>query len=683
MKRLLLYGVVTLGCWGLPVWGAVDRLPIDGAAERRAYSEERAEAFLAGDWQRLADEIAEAREKETRFVDGTWALDLLYSTIDLPRQPTSRERWEATMEKWRQEEPDALTRIIVEANAMVTRAWDARGSGWAYTVTEEGWQLFRERLAEARTMLEGVPEAERNCPHWYRVMQTIAMGQGWKWREYRPMLLKAMEQWPEYYGYYFAAAHFLMPRWHGNPGDVERFTAEVADTIAAGNEVYARVAWVLSRSDQNVLEEYGFDWERVRDGFEKMRERNPDSIWVPNNFARFALDARDAETVSRLLPEIDAASVERVWDQRIHGQRLELFRATGYLPVLIAPDAETELLKETSIYSLACFPDNERVLLATNDGRYIVRHLRKVENEREGKLPMNRTRVAISDDGRWVAIAAGNTRVNAGRIEVFDAATWESVHLKEDFAGYVEAIHFLPNNRELVAVGGTLTKSGFIERLDVTTGEWTSNPAAAKRRWHFIACAYDAVKEAVLVDWGTRVYRLTTFEEDDVEWTKGQTPPFVFGMVAPREGDWIYVLRGSESSAAAFHDVGLYAMERETLRLRRGANSPVPHVNLALHGGEVSPDGRYLAAYNHYTQFVMVIDLEERKWGVFYIPKDRPVSLAFLPDGSELVVGGHAGNLLQFQWAELLERLPWHAGDGEVWRDRMRRKRMVPGNLGK
>ena len=36
----------------------------------------------------------------------------------------------------------------------IKRAWAARGSGWANTVTEDGWRGFREHLTKAEALLD-------------------------------------------------------------------------------------------------------------------------------------------------------------------------------------------------------------------------------------------------------------------------------------------------------------------------------------------------------------------------------------------------------------------------------------------------------------------------------------------------------------------------------------------------
>jgi hypothetical protein len=47
-----------------------------------------------------------------------------------------------------------VVRLQVKGDFLIHYAWEARGSGLAVAVSEEGWQKFRERLTEARRALE-------------------------------------------------------------------------------------------------------------------------------------------------------------------------------------------------------------------------------------------------------------------------------------------------------------------------------------------------------------------------------------------------------------------------------------------------------------------------------------------------------------------------------------------------
>src|SRR5207247_7634526 len=124
--------------------------------------------------------------------------------------------------------PQSITEPVVRARAWTDYAWDARGGGYAYTVTKEGGRQFQLRMSRAREILEEAARLPVRCPNWYGVMQEVALAQGWDREEYSHLLSEAAKAEPNYYYYYANAARFLLPRWYGRPGVWERLAGEAA-----------------------------------------------------------------------------------------------------------------------------------------------------------------------------------------------------------------------------------------------------------------------------------------------------------------------------------------------------------------------------------------------------------------------------------------------------------------------
>lgn len=111
-------------------------------------------------------------------------------------------------------------------------AWAARGGGWARSVTDEGWELFSERIGVARKRFEEAWALDNSNADAAAEMITVEMAAGGD-RE-------AMERW---YGRAMAAAPscreaaarkmtFLEPKWHGDPEAMLGFGREL---LAGGN----------------------------------------------------------------------------------------------------------------------------------------------------------------------------------------------------------------------------------------------------------------------------------------------------------------------------------------------------------------------------------------------------------------------------------------------------------------
>ncbi len=114
--------------------------------------------------ERLADEAR--RDQVT--LGGTPRLHWFYLNL---ASPPRRERTEqATLEhfdrlrRWRLAKPESITPYVIEAEGRISYAFSARGTGWASTVTEEGWKVYAERLKAAQELVESAHKLKRDAP---------------------------------------------------------------------------------------------------------------------------------------------------------------------------------------------------------------------------------------------------------------------------------------------------------------------------------------------------------------------------------------------------------------------------------------------------------------------------------------------------------------------------------------
>lgn len=195
----------------------------------------------------LADQVRSGRE---RFPGGAWKLHLLYAGLYLPveyPQHATQEDWTVLLQhlrRWIAARPNSITARVAFAWAHLQYAWDARGDGYANTVSESGWKLFEQRTAEARKILEEASRLPDRCPEWYLAMQKLAENESWGKNEARSLFEEAFKFEPDYYYYARLLAYYLLPKWSGSPGDTEIFMQEIANRVGgdAGNILYFRVA---------------------------------------------------------------------------------------------------------------------------------------------------------------------------------------------------------------------------------------------------------------------------------------------------------------------------------------------------------------------------------------------------------------------------------------------------------
>lgn len=167
----------------------------------------------------IADDLRLTREK---LGNGAWKITQFYSSFwKDPREPDSS--WEPRQEiykDWIKQFPKSITARVAYAEFMAKYAWKARGDEFARDVTKQGWQLFGERLAKAHTILDE-SKALDQCPEWWATRIKVAMGECESREECEKIFLQAKTLHPEYYKIDTQYYLYLMPKWHGRPGEWE------------------------------------------------------------------------------------------------------------------------------------------------------------------------------------------------------------------------------------------------------------------------------------------------------------------------------------------------------------------------------------------------------------------------------------------------------------------------------
>lgn len=206
------------------------------------------------------------------------------------------------------EHPDSASLRIALAKAYVYWGAEARGDGWASSVTEEGWRLLHERVEKAYALLEEAEALKPSDPQLFAEFVQVAMyksdipkEQVYRW------VAEGRKLAPTYYPLYMAMADYLLPRWHGEPGDVEQFAASLVELIPGddGLEAYARVVMEVKAyesSSDNTLVWGSFDKKLLSQGAEVLARRYPQSQRMVSFAANCVFVAQDREAAQRILP---------------------------------------------------------------------------------------------------------------------------------------------------------------------------------------------------------------------------------------------------------------------------------------------------------------------------------------------------------------------------------------------
>ena len=112
------------------------------------------EHLKSGDFAWLEENIDRQRKKKERVQGAIWMLRASYSGLDGPdyySEEGTDEQWQAhfqNLEKWKAAYPDSITARVAAAKSWINYAWQARGGGYADTVSDENSRIFAERITD-------------------------------------------------------------------------------------------------------------------------------------------------------------------------------------------------------------------------------------------------------------------------------------------------------------------------------------------------------------------------------------------------------------------------------------------------------------------------------------------------------------------------------------------------------
>ena len=272
--------------------------------------------YNASKFDELEALATQLRAERTRFGNGSWKIDEFYESLGC-RSDEPETMWqlhESIHEHWEAAKPRSITAQVAHANFLTEYAWHARGSGFAKTVTKEGWRLLSERLAKAKELLDKSADLEPKCPMWWLAYLSVAQGQGWSRDDFETLFEAAKTFEPEFWWYDITKGYYLLPRWYGHDGDWEyALSLEVDRRKGVGLEAYARVVDKLKAYYKNIFRESRASWAATRDGFELMRQRYPVSLEILSDYCRVACVAEDRAVARKLFDELSGRVLKSTW----------------------------------------------------------------------------------------------------------------------------------------------------------------------------------------------------------------------------------------------------------------------------------------------------------------------------------------------------------------------------------
>lgn len=184
------------------------------------------------------------------------------------------------------------------AQFFLTWAWDARGSGTAGSVTNDGWRLFRERLdAAEKAAVEGW-NADPLDPDCCAIMVTVCQGKGAERAEMEQWFRRAMLADPENLLACEAKLTYLLPKWHGSRAEAVAFARECLENGSGASRI--PLLMVVAHGELGGRLEDGGPywrspevWRDVRATYEKVLAADVDRTALLNDRAAYLKAAAD------------------------------------------------------------------------------------------------------------------------------------------------------------------------------------------------------------------------------------------------------------------------------------------------------------------------------------------------------------------------------------------------------
>jgi tetratricopeptide (TPR) repeat protein len=306
----------------------IAQLHLEQCAERKKAGggDAAEEAFRAGVERvnkatGLLDDLAKEKDVPIdRWVDLGDALQAAFKSVLGPTQAVERAlpHFERTAPK--------IAYLTIKGEFYTKWAWQARGGGFAGTVTPEGWKTMADRLAVAQAALEEAWTLDpTNCDAATRML-TVELGQGQGRDRMELWFKRAIEANPDNNRAYNDKLYYLEPKWHGSPEEMlkfgrecvkqGRFLTKVPMTLESAHEAlshYTHGGWVRE-SDLNYYKNPAVwaDLKAVYDGYLRA-DKGADLEYMRNRYAYLARLCEAWGDADKIFTVIGDHRDSRIW----------------------------------------------------------------------------------------------------------------------------------------------------------------------------------------------------------------------------------------------------------------------------------------------------------------------------------------------------------------------------------
>jgi hypothetical protein len=177
---------------------------------------------------------------------------------------------------WLKARPDSRIARLLDVDRLIEEAWEARGSGFANTVSEEGWRVFGSKIKEAHAQIEPLLKLDHPPPGTFGCLFNIAKAEGWSEQECMEQAERLMKANPAHVPSHQILMQKFLVRWGGGAHSSADYAAWVADQVGgrAGDVLYVMlVEEIIGAEDRELVREtLGIDFDRYAKGCAELQK---------------------------------------------------------------------------------------------------------------------------------------------------------------------------------------------------------------------------------------------------------------------------------------------------------------------------------------------------------------------------------------------------------------------------
>lgn len=283
------------------------------------------DAFWRGDFAELERRNTEYRKPNQFDADANLRLNQFRAGLDalfnykMKNEEAYLKEVDLLTLQWANEHPQSSFAHVLHARALLRHGWSYRGKGFVKDVPPEAWKDFHAYLKRAADYLRQHADVALQDSDAHGILLEIGTALDWDRRQMEAIAEDGLRRNPDDSDLYLRMAASLLPKWGGSPKVLDDYIRKVTEQTRArhGMAFYARLYShaAANQFGHALFEGSHADWGKMKQGFEDILARYPDSAKRLNRYAYMACLAKDRDTVLRLLGKLGERVDPEEWGE--------------------------------------------------------------------------------------------------------------------------------------------------------------------------------------------------------------------------------------------------------------------------------------------------------------------------------------------------------------------------------